>query len=288
MKLFILILLTAFLFNPCIAQTMDDIASLNETGLPTQTKITPVARKQVQLFARAIKGKQIAWDFEKGFSKAKPYTIPVQIKVIPIAQGQTQFLLQSMRDVQTAFEVENDYSESKINPGNGGGGALYRDGFKGIQEGMLEKQFPQAMGFIKYSHKLQGIEVDTYDSQLIYWKAMMPDNEHIQKVWEATYEDSNATPLQLQAMKTGIFRSSSFFPNEAIYFANGSVQVRLGDNTWSYYGAKVEAIIQEIIESNKDGSIDGLYETNDPSLNGIMYVVGPGNGGGGTYMIHKK
>ena len=227
--------------------------------------------------------------FEKGFSKAKPYTIPVQIKVIPIAQGQAQFLLQSMRDAQTAFEVENDYSESKINPGNGGGGALYRDGFKGIQEGMLEKQFPQAMGFIKYDHKLQGIEVDPYDSKLIYWKAMMSDNEPIQKVWEATYEASNAILLQLKGRKTGTFENSSFFPNETIYFANGSVQAQsAGDNAWSYYGANVEAIIQEIIEANKDGSIDGLYETNDPSLNGIMYVVGPGNGGGGAYVIHRK
>ena len=72
MKLFILILLTAFLFNPCIAQTMDDIASLNETGLPTQIKTTPVTRKQAQLFVRTIKGKQIAWDLKKVFLKQNP------------------------------------------------------------------------------------------------------------------------------------------------------------------------------------------------------------------------
>ena len=280
MKLFILILLTAFLFNPCIAQTMDDIASLKETGSPTQIQITPVIHKQAQLFVRTIKGKQTAWDFEKGFSKVKPYTIPVQIKVIPIAQGQAQVLLQSIRNAQTAFEVEKDYSESKINPGNGGGGALYSDGFKEMQ-GMLGKK-----GFTKYDHKLQGIGIDPYDSKLIYWKAMMPDNE---QVWETTYEASNATLLQLKAMQTGTFGNSSFSPYETIYFANGSVQARLvGDNAWSYYGANVEAIIQEIIDTNKDGSLRDFYETDIHSLHGIMYVVSPGNGGGGAYMIHRK
>ena len=276
MKLFILILLTAFLFNPCIAQTMDDIASLKETGLSTQIQITPVIHKQAQLFVRTIKGKQTARDFEKGFSKVKPYTIPVQIKVIPIAQGQAQVLLQSIRDTQTAFEVEKDYSESKINPGNGGGGALYRDGFKEMQ-GMLGKK-----GFTKYGHKLQGIGIDPYDSKLIYWKAIMPDSE---QVWETTYETSNATLLQLKGKKTGTFGNSSFSPYETIYSANGSVQARLvGDNAWSYYRANVEAIIQKIIDTNKDGSLRDLYETNDPSLNGIMYVVDPGNGGGGAFI----
>ena len=126
MKLFILILLTAFLLNPCIAQTMDDnyyssvasrfqkyiadkgnfdkfIASLEEAGLPAQIKTIPVTHEQAHSFMKAIVGKQITWDVEKGFSKAKAYALPVQMKVIPIAQEQAQFLLQSIKDAQTAL-----------------------------------------------------------------------------------------------------------------------------------------------------------------------------------------
>ena len=352
MKLFILILLTTFLLNPCVAQTISDnyssgiashfqkyavngnfdkliIASLGEAGLPAQIKTIPVTQEQAQWFAEAIMDNQIAWGVEKDFSTTTAYAMPVQMKVIPIAQGQAQFLLQSIREAQTAFGVENDYSGLKIRavvggydipnnngfsdfngakevanntlpdtvkgnlhiksmmyvgPGNGGGGVLYQAGFKGLQESMLEGQSQQAVEFVTYGHKLQGIEVDPYNSKLIYWEAMTPNNDYVEKVWETMYEASNATLPQVKAIQTGMekvtFKSSNFSHYETAHL--------VGNNTWSHYGANVEAIIQEIIDTNKPGSIDGFYETNDQSLNGIMYVVGPGNGGGGAYIMHRK
>ena len=50
----------------------------------------------------------------------------------------------------------------------------------------------------------------------------------------------------------------------------------------------MEEIIQEIIEANKDSLIDNFYEMNGQSLKGIMYVIEPETGSGGTYDRRKQ
>ena len=68
-------------------------------------------------------------------------------------------------------------------------------------------------------------------------------------------------------------------PDEEIY-ANS-----VGDNDLLNYETQVAEMLQAIMGAGETGSLIDFYETmNSHSLNGTIFIVGPGNGGGGTYI----
>ena len=359
MKSFVLILLSVFLFSPCIAQAMDEdyysgiassvhkyiaaygnfgdfVVSLKEDyDLPVQVKTIPITEEQVQWFSEleTVRNNQPISDFERGFYQIAKSPGFAQIRDISSDKGQVQFA-PLIRDNQFVLDVANNSFGKKggvtwdnygypyairivadkennhptgevqgmisVAPGNGGGGVFYQAGFTGLQEKILGEHSQKGIKLITYGQGLQGMEVDPYNLELTYWKAMMPNGGHIEKIWEAVYEASNTELQDMQAKQMPmITRGSSSFSSYEIVdagydidmnFNDGAISAEInGDNGWSHYGTQMGAIIQAVMWAGKTDSLSDFYGImNDHSLNGIMFVVGPGNGGGGTYIMHRK
>jgi len=108
---------------------------------------------------------------------------------------------------------------------------------------------------------------------------MIPDNGYVEKARSVTVTQAKGIQPEMREIAFG---NSNVLPD----LSDEAVQSWIVDsNVWLHYGANIKAIIQEeIMEETTDVPIDDFHKTNDPSLNGIMYLVGPGNGGGGTYI----
>ena len=248
MKSFILFLLTVILIEPCLAQMAG-----NNSG---------VAFNFQNLNNERFEEKFIA-SFEKD-------DLPFQIKTIPMTNEQARLIVEAIGNESALPNIKKDYFNEFIKgrvyvvgPGNGGGGAFYQAEAIGKQAWANQSQ--QAVKFEAYGYNLQGkeIEIDPYNLNLTAWKALTPDNDvHFSQGWDIISQ-------------TGL--------NETAYFENKLAI----DNTWSHYGEDTQVIPQEIIEEAEASFIDDFYKLDVPSQNDLIYIVGPGNGGGGTY-IYKK
>ena len=178
-------------------------------------------------------------------------------------------------------------------PGNGGGGAFYHSGAIGKQAWANQSQ--QAVKFEAYGYNLQGqeIEIDPYNLNLTAWKALTPDNDvYFLQSWDISQTGLAQPRIKMTQAELNTIILEYIKPSiqkETAYFENKAVQVSLAiDNTWSHYGESIQEntqeIFQEIIEENTNASIDDFYKLDVPSQNDLIYVVGPGNGGGGTYI----
>ena len=358
MKNFILIVLNAFLFTPCIAQTIgdnpysrafssfqnygDDKWTVFFKGTESHVQIAPIPLdgKLTLSFAEAIN--EGAWG-KTTLSEGTAYAVPVQMKVFPMTQEQAQALVQSTREAQKALGFDEDYSSSKariigaydiphddsfveallngtidmtykgfetgfphvingmfdkqsivsVGPGNGGGGVFHQDGFTEKQKEMLKQQ---AFQFVTFRHGLQGIEIDPESSELIYWKAMMPDSGHFRKIRRRTpmyHQGATATLPKMRIIQPPT-KEVTVGKNITIYEMIGFSDVaipaqKIGNEAWSYYVETMRAITEEILIGEFEvDSTNSFYEMINRSQNGIMYIIGPGNGGGGAYAIHRK
>lgn len=353
MKNFILILLNAFLFTPCIAQTISDnyysraLSSLvngddkftvffKGVGSSAQIAPNPLNEELALSFAEAMnKGE---WGSKTALYEAKAYAVPVQMKVFPMTQEQAQALSQSMQGAQKVLGFDKDYSglkariigaydiphddsfvEALLNgtiditykgfetnfphvingmfdkqsivsagPGNGGGGAFHQDEFTEKQKEMLKQQ---AFQFVTFRHGLQGIEIDPESSELIYWKAMMPDSGHFRKIRRRTpmyHQGATATLpkmriIQPPTKKVTVGKNITLY--EIIGFSDAAIPAQKIDNeAWSYYAENMRAITEEILMGEFEvDPTNSFYEMINRSQNGIMYIIGPGNGGGGAF-----
>ena len=273
MRSFILYLLTVILIESSLAQMADSnsgaafnfqnlnnerfegfITSLEKNDLPFQIKTIPIT-KQVRLTVEAIGGESALPNIKKDsfneFVKGRVYV---------------------------------------VGPVNGGGGAFYHSGAIGKQAWTNQSQ--QAVKFEAYGYNLQGIEFDPYNVKLTVWKALTPDNEYTAQVRDIISQTGLALPqvkMTQTELETIIIELVSSAQYEKADFKNEAVLGFLSsDKAWSLYGKDIKTIFQKIIKETETGSIGGFYKRDILEQNNFIYVVGPGNGGGGTYMIHRK
>ena len=289
-----------------------------------QIKVMPIPQEQAHLLAeQALIAGQSFWYLEKAGFEKTVYSLPVQMKTIPINEVQAQLLLNSIKEAQTALGISQAYSDSGlqivmsggntqnrnnflwsslkgsgiaidsfenqlngtkspemimyVGPGNGGGGAFYQAGMTGFQDHLRG----QAQKAIKLVDKLQGIEVNPYSSELTYWTATANDNE-IEQFLSAVYSAGNPT-LQETMIYTEKIAKTQY--ETGWHFTKEGLPIQFVDNNaLAYYEANMGELIKQIIEESQSGSANEFYQINDYFQNGIISVVGPGNGGGGTYI----
>ena len=354
MKIFILIVLNAFLFTPCIAQTIgdnyypraffsfqnyeDDKFTVFFKGTESHVQISPILLDEKLTLSFAEATNKGEWG-KTALSEGTAYAVPVQMKVFSMTQEQAQAFLQSTWEAQKVLGFDEDYYGSKarivgfygiphddsfvealldgkidiaykgfgndfpyvINgmfdkqsivsagPGNGGGGVFHQDGFTEKQKEILKQH---AFQFVTFRHGLQGIEIDPESSELIYWKAMVPDSEHIRKIRRRIpmyYQGATATLPKMRVIqpptKEATVGENRFTPYEIKSLSNVAIPTqKTGNEAWSYYVENMKAITEEILMGEFEVDTTGsFYEMNDRSQNGIMYIIGPGNGGGGAF-----
>ncbi|MCZ0931884.1 MAG: hypothetical protein OXJ52_01870 [Oligoflexia bacterium] len=258
------------------------------------------------------------FDFEK-----TAYAFPVQMKIISINEEQAQLLLKSIREAQTVLGKSQAYSDSRlqvamaghniqnrndsfwnslkakgividsfsnqfdktnpskmlmyVGPGNGGGGVFYQAGIMGFQDYFRD----QSQKAIKLVDRLQGIEVNPYSSELTYWKATASNNQ-IEEFLSAVYRAGNSTSQPAIIYAEEIAKAQ--YGNGWHFIEDGLPVQFVDDNALAYYGANMEELIKQVMEENQAGSVNEFYQTDDYFQNGTVFVVGPGNGGGGTYI----
>ena len=279
MRNFILTLFTAILIEPCFAQM---VGHNYHSG--TAFYFQNMADR----------------NFDKVTTLLEEAGMSVQIKTVPISNEQASLLMGVIEKQSAWSAIQMDYSNELIRDkmyvagvGNGGGGTFYQVRAIGIQDSMLKSQSLQGqeVEFVAYNHKSQRIiEVDPYNSELTAWKISTPDKGHIAKDWKEIMFQAGLALPQVKTAKTELetimLGNANLAYHKTAYFEDKAVQASLP--TWFYSGEDIQTILQEIIEENEDGSIDDFYQMNVPAQNDFIYVVGPGNGGGGTYMIHRK
>ena len=281
-------------------------------------------QEQAHLLAeQALIVGQSFWYLEKAGFEKTVYSLPVQMKTIPINEVQAQLLLNSIKEAQTALGISQAYSDSGlqivmsggntqnrnnflwsslkgsgiaidsfenqlngikspemnmyVGPGNGGGGAFYQAGMTGFQDHLRG----QAQKAIKLVDKLQGIEVNPYSSELTYWTATANDNQ-IEEFLSAVYGIGNPTLQEKMIYAKEIAKAQ--YKNGWHFTKEGLPVQFVDDNALAYYGANMEELVKQVMESNQAGSASEFYQTDKHFQNGIVSVVGPGNGGGGTYI----
>ncbi len=240
MKLFILILLTAFLFNPCTAQAMN---SNHYSSFPSSFQKYSASGGNFDKIVIVL------W--------RKNYTDPVQVKIIPITDEQVQSFLQSIEGSRTTWDINNNIPNS-IGTTINGYTTQSRDGF-------LTSSFNN--GVVKIIH-------NEFESSVL------------DEITGDSYTQGNIMHASPGNGGGGVLYQTGFtgLQND-MHFADETAQAKIIDeNDWSRYRVNVETIIQEIIEAYNADSLSDFYKMNDHLLNGIIYVVGPGNGGGGTYV----
>ena len=275
MRSFILSLLTVILIEPCLAQMAG-----NNSG--------------TTFHFQSLNNERFEEGFITSFEKAD---LPFQIKTIPITR-QARLIVEAIGNESALPNIKKDYLNEFIKgrvyvvgPGNGGGGAFYHSGAIGKQAWANQSQ--QAVKLEAYGYNLQGqeIEIDPNNLNLTAWKALTLDNdEYFAQSWDIVSQTGLEQPrikMTQTELKTIILEYIN--ATEKAYFEKEAVQASLfRDNTWSHYGENIQAILQEIIEENTNGSIDDFYKLDIPAQNGLIYIVGLGNGGGGTYMLRQK
>ena len=304
MKSFILGLLAVILIKPCFAQGMkeafsssalaraeaysslnvgfDDISEVLDTK-QVQIKIEPISQDKAYLLAKqGLIDDQSSWGLEKAGFEEAVYSLPVQIKTVPISEVQAQIFLNSMKEAQRALGIDQAYFDSMpqvdmVGPGNGGGGTIYQAGMTGFQDYLRG----QAQTAINFMDKLQGIEVNPYNSELTYWKSTANTNQieqFLSFVYEAGNPASEEKMIYAEEIAKVQYRNVGYFTQKAFpsYFVY--------DNVSSYYGANTTNLIKQFMEENQDDFFNEFNQTTDYFQNGIVSVVGPGNGGGGTYI----
>ncbi|MCZ0932553.1 MAG: hypothetical protein OXJ52_05315 [Oligoflexia bacterium] len=300
MKNFILGLLAVILIKPSFAQEMSEAfgskalamnqaySSLNAgfdniSGVLDTKKIEPISQGKAYLLAKqGLIDSQSSWGLEKtGFEEAI-YSLPVQIKILPISEEQAQLFLNSIEASQKTLGINQAYFGSMphvamFGPGNGGGGTLYKAQVTGFQDYLRG----QAQTAIKFMDKLQGVEVNPYNSEITYWKSTANKNQ-IEQFLSFVYGAGNSTAKETITYAEEIantqYRNAGYFTQKAL------PSQFVADNVSSYYGANTANLIKQFMEENQIGSADKFYQIDDHFQNGIISVVGPGNGGGGTYI----
>lgn len=293
MRSFILSLLTVILIEPCLAQM---VGHNYHSGV-------------VFHFQNQLNG-----NFDKFITSLEEAGFPVQIKVVPITNEQAHFLMEDIGKHPVWLEIHKDYSTGLvrdkkyvIGPGNGGGGGIaYQVGFMGKQADMLESQTLQEMKFTTHGHNSKQIETGLDNLELMAWKVLAfdnlelatgkiltPDNGYIEQDWEIIPQTGLALPqIKMAQTEFEVIMLEHIKPSvqpEIAYFEDKAVQTFLvSDKTWSYYREHIQAMLQEIVEEAEVDFTDVFYKLDIPAQNGFIYVVGPGNGGGGTYMLYKK
>ena len=288
-----------------------------------QIKVMPIPQEQAHLLAeQALIAGQSLWDLERAGFEKTVYSLPVQMKVIPINEEQAQHFLNSIKEAQTALGINQAYSasglqivmsggntqsrnnflwsslkgsgiaidsfENQLNgtrspemimyvgPGNGGGGAFYQAGMTGFQDHLRG----HAQKAIKLVDKLQGIEVNPYSSELTYWTTTTSNNQ-IEQFLSAVYSADpilQETMIYTEEIAKAQYETGWHFTKEGL-----PVQF-VDDNALAYYKTNMEEFVKQAMEENQSGSVSKFYQTNKHFQNGIVFVVGPGNGGGGTYI----
>ena len=276
MKSFILFLLTVILIEPCLAQMAG-----NNSGVAFNFQNLNNER------------------FEEGFiASFEKDDLPFQIKTIPITK-QARLIVEAIGNESALPNIKKDYFNEFIKgrvyvvgPGNGGGGAFYHSGAIGKQAWANQSQ--QAVKFEAYGYNLQGIEFDPNNLNLTAWKDLTPDNdEYFAQGWNILSQTGLAqsrikmTQAELNTIILEYIKPS--IQNETAYSKNKAIQTSLAiDNTWSHYREDTQVMLQEIVEETEVGFIDDFYKLDVPAQNGLIYIVGHGNGGGGAYMLHRK
>ena len=187
-----------------------------------------------------------------------------------------------MKEAQRGLGIDQAYFDSMpyvamVGPGNGGGGTIYQSGMTGFQDS-LRGQAQTATNFVD---RLQGIEVNPYDSELTYWKSTANNNE-IEKFLSFIYGAENSTAKETityaeEIAKTqyrnGEYSTQKALPSHFVY-----------DNVSAYYGENTENLIKQFMEENQADLFNEFHQTTDYFQKGIVSVVVPGNGGGGTFI----
>ncbi|MCZ0931762.1 MAG: hypothetical protein OXJ52_01230 [Oligoflexia bacterium] len=306
MKNFILGLLVVVLIKPCVAQEMSEAfasraldvnqaySSLNVgfndisevfAKQQVQIKIEPISQDKAYLLAeQALIVGQSSWGVEKaGFEKAV-YSLPVQIKTVPISEEQAQLFLNSINTAQRALGIDQAYFDSMphvamFGPGNGGGGTIYKAGITGFQ-GYLNGQFKNS---INDAVKLQGIKINPYSSELTYWKTTANNNE-IEKFLSFVYGAGSPASEEMMIYAEKIAKNQ-YGNNRNWNFTKKALPAQLvDDNILIHYGTNTAEFIKQAIGENQDNFFSEFNQTTDHFQNRIVSVVGPGNGGGGTYI----
>ena len=304
MKNFILGLLAVILIKPCFAQEMseafgskalamnqaynslnagfDEVLEVLDTK-QVQIKIEPISQDKAYLLAKQdLIDSQSSWRFKEAGFEEMVYSLPVQIKTVPISEVQAQLFLNSIEANQKTLGINQAYFGSMphvamFGPGNGGGGTLYKAQVTGFQDYLRG----QAQTAIKFVDKLQGVEVNPYSSQMTYWKSTANKNQ-IEQFLSFVYGAGNSTAKKTITYAEEIvntqYRNAGYFTQKAL------PNQFIADNVSVYYGANTAKLIKQFMEENQTISTNEFYQTDDHFQNGIVSVVGPGNGGGGTYI----
>ena len=303
MKNFILGLLAVILIKPCFAQEMsktfgskalamnqaynslnagfDEVLEVLDTK-QVQIKIEPISHDKAYLLAKQdLIDSQSSWRLkEAGFEEAV-YSLPVQIKTVPISEVQAQLFLNSIEANQKTLGINQAYFGSMphvamFGPGNGGGGTLYKAQVTGFQDYLRG----QAQTAIKFVDKLQGVEVNPYSSQMTYWKSTANTNQ-IEQFLSFVYGAGNSAEEEMiyaEEIANAQYRNAGHSTQKAL------LSQFVDDNISSYYGANTANLIKQFMEENQDNFFKEFHQTTNYFQNGIVSVVGPGNGGGGTYI----